>query len=1066
MTGSADLRRPIDLVIASAGTGKTYRLVNEVNEAIEAGAETGSIMATTFTNKAAAELLERARSKLLEEGKPGQAAGLLAARVGTVNSTFGRIVSEFALHAGRSPVADVISEERQERMFAIAAEDAIDRRLEAIAPIAQRLDVENWEASVRRLADLARQNDIDAASLAQQADRSWQGLREIFPQAAEQSRTELDARLREALAEARVNLEQVSDTTKKTAAVRQFIRRAGAIMESGGELPWSDWVRLSKLAPGVASRELVQPVMDLAALHATHPGLHADLEAYIRGVYATAAEALERYADYKASNGLVDFIDQEHEALRLLDNPEVAGHLGETVCRVFVDEFQDTSPIQLALFLKVSQIADRSFWVGDPKQAIYGFRGTDPELIDKAAREVVPRSGGKRDTLSTSYRSRPGLVEFTNLLFTPAFEALGFEPQSVRIEHCNRSDAEQQAPPIEVWGLAGRNIGLAFDALAGHIRTVLDCPEEHPVYDKAVDALRPIRGSDIALLCRQNTRCAEIAAALAKVGVRVSLAREGLLETPEATLATAALRYLVDPGDSLAIAEIAHLCDDAPGQPAWFERSLSDAGIRSLAEELPVLVALDRARADLAELTPREALETAMTASGVLDRIHVWGSALDRTGNLDALRGIATEYEDESLILRRAATAAGLVTWIANSESSAPKLPPSTDPSAVQVLSYHRAKGLEWPMVIMLELQSAREPSAFEFTVEADDRFDIWAPLKGRWVRFWPWPYGRQKKGVYIDASVLDCEEHRRATHRELAESARLLYVGMTRARDYLVLAPQGTAGTGLKLQWIDRLVDREANPIIDFSRLVSGGEPAAAGSVLAVAGTDVPVQYRELTATETPPPAEGRQAVHRMSGTLRQGESSPYRIVPSATPASEGITTTLLTRAELGSRIPISGNPDMALLGEAVHAFIAGDSPHRDTGVRRERAAQTLARWGVSGLLPEGLVQMSDRLYRHLESEFPGMAVRSEVPVFANRDGQRLNGRIDLLLTGEARAIVIDHKSYPGAFDTWEKKALEYAPQLALYASVIGDALDCTEVQTWVHLPVVGQLIQVRTES
>ena len=1052
------VRRPIDLVIASAGTGKTFRLVSEVNDAIEAGAETGSILATTFTNKAAAELLERARSKLLEEGKPGQAAGLLAARVGTVNSTFGRIVTEFALHAGRSPVADVIAEERQAPMFAIAAEDAINRRSGEMTPIAQRLDIGNWEDDVRTVADLVRQNGIDPASLERQADRSWRGFREIFPEAGKLSSAELDTRLRAALVEARVKLEQVSDTTKKTRDVGKFIQRAGAIMESGGDLPWSDWVRLSKLEPAIASRGLVRPVVETAALHATHPGLHADLEAYIRGVYLTAAEALESYADYKASNGLVDFIDQEHEALRLLDNPEVAGRLRETLARVFVDEFQDTSPIQLALFLRVSQIADRSFWVGDPKQAIYGFRGTDPELIEKAAQEVVPESGGERDTLTTSYRSRPGLVEFTNLLFTPAFEALGFEPESVRIDRCNRSDAERQAPPIEVWGLAGRNFGLAFDALAGRIRTVLDHAGDYAVYDKALDGPRPIRGSDIAVLCRQNTRCTEIAAALARVGVRVSLARDGLLETPEATLATAALRYLVDPGDSLAIAEIAHFCDDAQGQPAWFERSLSDDGIRSLARELPELTALDRARAEIAELTPREALETAMTASGVLDRVHAWGNALDRIGNLDALRGIATEYEDESLILRRAATAAGLVTWIAGS-GSAPKVPPSTDPSAVQVTTYHRAKGLEWPMAIMLELQTAREPSAFGFTVEAGGKFDVWAPLNGRWVRFWPWPYGAQKRGVHIDASVLDCEEHRRATHRELSESARLLYVGMTRARDYLILAPRGTATKGLKLQWVDRLVDRDANPVMDVSRLESG-------SVLTVAGTDVPVRYRELTATEIPPTAEDRQAVHRLPESLRQGGLSPYRIVPSAAQASENLTTNLLARIELGSRIPISGNPDMGLLGEAVHAFIAGDNLHTDPALRRERAVETLARWGVGGLVPDDLVRMSDRLYERLATEFPGMAVRSEVPVFARRDGQRLNGRIDLLLTDESRAIVIDHKSYPGAFHTWEKKALGYAPQLALYASAIGDALDCAEVQTWVHLPVVGQLIEVRAET
>ena len=570
--------------------------------------------------------------------------------------------------------------------------------------------------------------------------------------------------------------------------------------------------------------------------------------------------------------------------------------------------------------------------------------------------------------------------------------------------------------------------------------------------------MRPIRGSDIAVFCRSNSRCAEVATALARVGVHVSLQRPGLLGTPEAMLALAALRYLVDPGDSLAIAEIAHLCEDYGDQPAWFERSLSDAGIRSLAAELPVLKSLDGARAELAELTPREALETAMTASGVLDRVHAWGNALDRVGNLDGLRGVATQYEEECRVLRSAATAAGLVSWIARLQSLAPELPPSTDPSAVHVLTYHRAKGLEWPMAILLDLHAARDPSAFGFTVENRGDFDVWAPLEGRWIRFWPWPYGSQRRNVHIDATARDTDEHRRAAAREHAESVRLLYVGMTRAKDYLVLAARGSVKKGLEVKWLDRLVDKGAKPVVDVSRLETGG-------VLSVGGTDVPVVFHGLAADDASPSSEDPQPVHRMPEVAEKSELPPYRIVPSHAAAAADPGASLVARIELGPRIPLSGNPDMAMLGEAVHAFLAGDRPDSDHSARCERAGETLSRWGVSGLASEDLVRMSDRLYSYLETECPGMKTRSEVPVFAKRDGQRLHGRVDLLLTDENRAIVIDHKSYPGAFDTWEARALGHAPQLALYAAAVSDATGATEVQTWVHLPIVGQLIRVRSE-
>ena len=1056
MTTSSNSHSPVDLVVASAGTGKTTRLVNEILKAVDTGIATNSIMATTFTNKAAVELVKRIRSSLIADGRADQAAGLLAARVGTVNATFGNIVCEFALDAGRSPVADVILEQRQKWIFSISAEAAIARHAGEIIPIAQRLEIEDWQDHVLELADLVRQNDIDPAQLEEHADISWTGFRTILLEPLEQTGGELGTLIREALAEVKAALDAGIDQTKATASVKEKVEEAIAILESGRDLSWMWWARLSKLKPAKSSVSVVQPVVDVATKHAANPNLHDDLKAYIRIVYQTTAEALTIFAEYKAANGLVDFIDQEHEALRLLDNAEVSVRLRETLSRVFVDEFQDTSPIQLGLFLKLSQIAKRSFWVGDPKQAIYGFRGADPELIVKAAEEVIPKSSGEKATLNTSYRARPGLVEFTNRTFGPAFEALGFEPDTIRIEEWARTDSEGQADPIEVWSLSGQNVELAITALAEKIRIVLANQDDYAVEDRSPGTSRPIRGSDIAVLCRSNSRCADVGTALAATGVRASIARPGLLDTSEAVLAVAALRYLVDPSDSLAIAEIAHLFDDVEGQPSWFERSLSGEGIRSLNAELPALTALDNAREELAYLTPREALEVAMTASGVLDRIRTWGNALDRIGNLDALRGLATQYEDEARTVRSAATAAGLVTWLANSAGSDNDLPPSTDPEAVNVLTYHRAKGLEWPMVVLLDLDSDRPPSAFGFNIEATGDFDVWQPLNGRWVRFWPWPYGMQRKDVHIDASVLETEEHREADRREHAESVRLLYVGMTRARDYLVLASRVSKKGQLQVSWLERLVDEDGNAVLDFSQLESD-------AVVVAAGKEIPVRFSQATATDRPQDTVGPDVSYQMPEATERSERPPYRIAPSGVEPAADETASVISRIELGARIPISGSPDMTLLGEAVHAYLAFDRPGHDPDDRRNRAAETLARWGVGGLDPEHLIEMSNRLFTHIKTVFPDMTIRTEVPVFGRWDGQRLNGRIDLLLNDDEKAVVIEHKSYPGAVETWEKKALEYGAQLALYASVIREATVCAEIEMWVHMPLVGQLLQVQ---
>ena len=134
-----------------------------------------------------------------------------------------------------------------------------------------------------------------------------------------------------------------------------------------------------------------------------------------------------------------------------------------------------------------------------------------------------------------------------------------------------------------------------------------------------------------------------------------------------------------------------------------------------------------------------------------------------------------------------------------------------------------------------------------------------------------------------------------------------------------------------------------------------------------------------------------------------------------------------------------MSGSPDMNHLGEAVHAFLALDRAAHALEARKIRAAETLERWGITAIAPDELLTMSDRISAHLGSNYPGMTIRVEVPVFAKRGGQRLYGRIDLLLTDDDKAIVIDHKSYPGAYETWEEKAIGYllirdTPSVGMY--------------------------------
>ena len=153
-------------------------------------------------------------------------------------------------------------------------------------------------------------------------------------------------------------------------------------MTGTGSVPWDMWAKLASLDVGIRSRDAIEPVIKAAGSHDKNPKLRKDVVAAIDLVFRLAAQSLEAYQVHKLAHGMLDFADQEVHMLELLMREDIRQRLAGELDLVMVDEFQDTSPIQLAIFLQLAAIAGRSVWVGDQKQAIFGFRGTDPSLTD------------------------------------------------------------------------------------------------------------------------------------------------------------------------------------------------------------------------------------------------------------------------------------------------------------------------------------------------------------------------------------------------------------------------------------------------------------------------------------------------------------------------------------------------------------------------------------------------------------------------------------------------------------------------------------------------------------
>lgn len=1056
---------PVHVVTASAGTGKTHRLTAEVRDAVSAGTAASAVLATTFTTRAAAELVSRARAMLVEAGKRQDAERLLAGRFGTVNSVFGALLREFAFEGGRSPVTEVIPEERAQALFRMAADKAIGDYADRLQAIAERLgyvegggrDV-SWRDLVSQVVALSRANGIAAEQLGDSRDRSWLGIGSLLEPARKGETAEgLDTALATSVADA-IRVAGAGDGTKTTVTALQRLKDAGAALASGRPLSWQQWAQLAKIKAAKASDPLLDGVRLAAAAHARHPRLSKDIESMIRGVFDCAAEALVAFRAYKLARGLVDFADQEAEALRLLDRPEVTRILAERLELALVDEFQDTSPIQLALFLRIAQIARRSFWVGDPKQSIYGFRGSDPDLMSAVAGRIAAASGGAGETLTKSYRARPGLLQLFNDVFVPAFEHQGISRQQSECRDAARSDAVGQAVPLAIWQVAGSNKAKRATALAGGVRRMLADAGAWSIVPKGADAARPVRGGDIAILCRTKASCRDVAVALEAAGLQVALGRDGLLQSAECALALACLRWLADASDTLALAEIAHLTSVEPNgvQPSWFGTVLEQAdGIARLRAD-QISVALDALRPSLLSMTPAEVLDAAIGAAAIVGLAAAWGNAVQRLANLDALRGLAVGYEDDRRQSRQPATLGGLVDWLEEADAEKPE---SGDDHAVVVSTYHAAKGLEWPVTLLFDLDFSRGARLFDQVVAegAAGGIDLDDPLKDRWLRLWPWPYSAQSKDVGLDTRADESETGQMAATRAAREEVRLLYVAMTRARDYLILAVDRPKGD-LKAAALEGLLNGAGDPLLKLPQAVD--QPFGVGD----ARHDCRLWMLDEAAGEEPA-EESLRSVYDIAFAASEGATIqlPYRFRPSEFVQTDGDTAKVLERHILGPRLALTGSPEMSALGDAVHGFLAVDSSQRDRPARRQMAEQILIRWGVGGALSsEEVVGAADRLWAFCSKNWPKGQLLREWPVTGRRGLQRVQGRVDLLIETETELFVIDHKTYPGAPSTWDGRAVGYATQLGMYAELCTAATSKPVRSMFVHLPVAGAILRV----
>jgi len=1039
----------IRFVSAGAGSGKTYRLTQILHEKLSSGqAAPGGVIATTFTRKAATELRERVRTALLETGEFALATAMGQARIGTVNSVCGGLLERFAFEAGLAPEQRVL-EGTQAGALVREAVDAVSdtATVQRLVELARRLGIESWEDALKSLIDQARANDIAPARLATFGERNAKDLLAHFPAPTTDN---LDASLVAAIETAVPEL-TTRATGKKNTTEYITLARETLHLVRGGTAVWADWVRLSKGAPEAGLKTIAQTVTNIASLFASHPRLRQDIEQYLAAIFTLGAKALDAYAKRKRELGFIDFVDQEHLFLGLLEKPAVVEVLSEELNLLLVDEFQDTSPIQLDLFVRLSRIARETVWVGDVKQAIYGFRGSDAELM-KAVLGELPRMGGSTEVLGESRRSRPHLVRLINSAFGDAF-APGLSREEVELEPVR--EEQVPSPPFANWVLNGKNVQERAAALAEGIKALI--ASGYRVVDSSTGSPRPAHYGDISVLSKTNIGVHTVAKELRLGSVPWATQQSGLLSTPEAVLALACLRRLNDPWDTLASAEIVSLADCEEPE-SWLVdrlRYLEGGGDSGLWRDganngHPLLSRIAKVREQAALLSPYAAMELVIAQCDLAGRVLRWSRdelvARVRLANLQAVLGLARSYEEVRLAQREPATVSGLILWLG--EQAEEKLDMLAQPpvDAVKVMTHHAAKGLEWPIVILLDLEKDIQARLWSVGARSDANLDVAAPLKDRWIRYWPWPFGAQKK-VAIGDVIAQSPEGIRSRAEAIDEGKRLLYVSMTRARDFLVLAFPAKSGSS---EWLGSLNAPWLAPDV-------GG-----ASISLPDGSDIPCDFQSLQApTAAPMPTEPDSPLRWFPVPNTRTERPRATLVASASSASP---CKIMGTESLGARVSLKAGTDMMALGNAMHACIATAFTDPDVPLDEVRATRILDGFGLNGAIdPSGLVQQIGALERWIASRWPDCRRHAEIPIESILpNGQVMHGRIDLLLETKGGWVLLDHKANPAPRDRWDQVAAEHGGQLSVYADALVRATGRSVTEAWIILPIAAGAIQI----
>ena len=833
------------LVEAGAGSGKTAVMAGRIAAILASGVAPKALAAVTFTELAASELLSRVREVVSElcqgvvpvdlrvafpDGlQPDQREQLQAAQsridemtCSTIHGFCQVLIKPYPAEADIDPGASVMDRDQADLAF-LETRDAWlrDRLDQGEGELLTELVLQSPERTVGLVTTVLdhmrkrRGLTVDAPPALEPLARAFQEAAADFLVFASAGpvQEEETAGMAQRFAEMAERPAVTQAPQDPAALVALLLERPhGDLCTATGSFrayrkkgKWGDAAKRAGLSKADADRLNLRADELNSACCTRWSALLSGAAARVLAELVDALQpVLGRLRTDKRATALLDFDDVIYAARDLLrDHDEVRQALGQRFTHVLVDEFQDTDPVQIEIFWRLcgdppsSDSEDWALWrlrpgalflVGDPKQAIYRFRGADVAAYVSAREAVAAQMAEAVLSISTNFRSCAPILTYVNARFSGPLSVERGQPGFTALDsfHAAREGAVCVAA-LDVAAADENGAATAEQQRDAEAEAVADlCARligSEAVLDRRSGALRPCRPGDIALLAPTSSELWRYEEALERRGVPVATqAGKGLFRRQEIQDLIALTRSLADPRDTLAFGALLRgplvgLSDEAlldlvwslprdPEAPDDLPRlrlgiettGITDARARGAIERLQAL------RRRINSTTPYDLLSQAIDVFRVRPLLMQRHAArADRAlANVDLFLSLSRAFAVRGL---RAFSEMMTAAW--DDEARAIEGRPDAQEEAVALYTMHAAKGLEWPIVAPINTMTQVRSADSAVTDRRSGRF--YCPV--------------------FDVRPTGYEAAREDEKAELErERVRLWYVAATRARELLVL--------------------------------------------------------------------------------------------------------------------------------------------------------------------------------------------------------------------------------------------------------------------------------------